>query len=324
MALEIKDRDKALKLALAAIEKSIGKGTVLVGQEAVPGVEFISTGCPFIDQALGGGLAKGRLVEIYGPESSGKTTIALESLAATQRAGGVCALVDAEHALAPDYATNLGVDMDSLLVSQPSCGEDALEVVRQLTMSGTLSLIVVDSVAALVPRAELEGKIGDQHVGQQARLMGQAMRLLDGIAHSTNTTIFFINQIRQKVQSFGYGDPNTTPGGLALKFYASQRMDIRRIGGVKQGEDLVANSTKLKVVKNKVAPPYKEVVFDIRYGEGVDKVGYLIDEAIKASVLEKSGTWIMYKGKSIGQGKNGAREALMTNSELLQEIAEQI
>lgn len=313
------DKIKALELAIKTIEKGMGKGTVLSGSESVPGVEFISSGCISIDKALGGGWARGRIVEVFGPESSGKTTLCLQAIAEAQKLGLRGAYVDVEHALDPLYCTALGIDMDTLLISQPNNGEDALEVVNLLTRSGALDIIVVDSIAALVPKAELEGSIGDSHVGRQARLMGQAMRMLAGVTHRTNTTLMFINQIRMKVGVM-FGSPETTPGGNALKFYASQRVDIRRIGGVKKGDEFIANRTKAKVVKNKVAPPFREAEFSIKYGEGIDIIGDILAIAVDQDIVNKSGSWYAYGEDKLGQGEENVIKMLKDKPELLEEI----
>lgn len=316
-------RKKALELVQATIEKNIGKGTLITGNESVPGVEFFSSGSIKIDSALGGGWAKGRIIEVLGPESSGKTTICLHAIAERQKLGGICAFIDVEHALDPQYASALGVDMESLMVSQPDTGEDALEVANLLTCSNSIDLIIIDSVAALVPKAELEGEIGDSHVGRQARLMGQAMRMLAGKAHTTETTIIFINQIRHKIGVM-FGSPETTAGGNALKFYASQRVDIRRTGGITDKKEIVGNTTKIKVVKNKVAPPYKIAEFDIRYGEGIHIPGEIFDMALEKGLLEKSGSWFSYKERRLGQGKTNSCKVIEEDTVLFNELKEKV
>ena len=315
------DRDKALDAALANIEKQFGKGSVMrLGDEVRAPLEIIPSGSIALDVALGlGGFPRGRVVEIYGPESSGKTTVALHAVANAQRAGGIVAFIDAEHALDPDYAKNLGVDTDALLVSQPDSGEQALEIADMLIRSGALSLIVIDSVAALVPRAEIEGEMGDSHVGLQARLMSQALRKLTGSISRSRCTVIFINQVRMKIGVM-YGNPETTTGGNALKFYASVRLDIRRTGQIKDRDDIVGNTTRVKVVKNKVAPPFKQVEFDIMYGEGVSKVGEILDLGVKAGLVEKSGAWFSYDSTRIGQGRENAKQYLKDNPDVAQRI----
>src|SRR5271167_794738 len=315
------DREKALELAMAQIEKSYGKGSVMrLGDEMRQPISVIPTGSIALDVALGiGGLPRGRVVEIYGPESSGKTTVALHAVANAQAAGGVAAFIDAEHALDPDYAKNLGVDTDSLLVSQPDTGEQALEIADMLIRSGALDILVIDSVAALVPRAELEGEMGDSHVGLQARLMSQALRKLTSSIARSQCLVIFINQIRMKI-GIMFGNPETTTGGNALKFYASVRLDIRRIGAIKDKDEVVGNQTRVKVVKNKVAPPFKVVEFDIMYGEGISKTGELVDLGVKAGVVEKSGAWFSYNGQRIGQGRENAKQFLKENKEVAAEI----
>src|SRR5690242_16303726 len=306
------DKSKALDAALSQIERAFGKGSIMrLGKNTkAMDVDTIPTGSLGLDIALGiGGLPRGRVVEIYGPESSGKTTLALHCLAEAQRKGGICAFIDAEHALDPVYAGKLGVKIDDLLISQPDTGEQALEIADTLVRSGAIDILVVDSVAALVPKAELDGEMGDSHMGLQARLMSQALRKLTGSISRTNCTIIFINQIRMKIGVM-FGNPETTTGGNALKFYASVRMDIRRIGAIKEKEEVVGNQTRVKVVKNKLAPPFKVVEFDIMYGEGVSKTGELIDLGVKAGVVEKSGAWFSYEGQRIGQGKENARTFL--------------
>ena len=318
---EIKEKNKALNAAISQIDDNFGKGSVMrLGQQKAMDVESISTGSLSLDLALGiGGLPKGRVIEIYGPESSGKTTLALQVLAEAQKAGGTCAFIDAEHALDPVYAKKLGVDTDSLLISQPDTGEQALEITDTLIKSGSLSVLVVDSVAALTPRAEIEGDMGDHHVGLQARLMSQALRKLTGSISRTNTMVIFINQIRMKIGVM-FGSPETTSGGNSLKFYSSVRMDIRRIGAIKDKEQIIGNSTRVKVVKNKVAPPFKVVEFDLMYGKGISKTGELIDLGAKADIVEKSGAWYAYKGEKIGQGKENAKLYLEQNPKAAAEI----
>jgi recombination protein RecA len=319
------DREKALDAALAQIERSFGKGTVMrLGDEARAPIEVIPTGSISLDVALGiGGLPRGRVIEIYGPESSGKTTVALHAVASAQRAGGVAGFIDAEHALDPEYAKALGVDTDALLVSQPDTGEQALEIADTLIRSGALDVIVIDSVAALVPRAEIEGEMGDSHVGLQARLMSQALRKIAGALNQSKTTAIFINQLREKVGVF-FGSPETTSGGKALKFYASVRLDVRRIETLKDGADAVGNRTKVKVVKNKVAPPFKVAEFDIIYGEGISREGGLIDLGVEQSIVRKSGAWYTYEGDQLGQGKENARNFIKDNPDLADEIEKKI
>jgi recombination protein RecA len=320
-ASEEKEKSKALDAAISQIDENFGKGSVMkLGQKAAMNVEAISTGSLSLDLALGiGGLPKGRVIEIYGPESSGKTTLALQVLAESQKTGGICAFVDAEHALDPVYAKKLGVKTEELLISQPDTGEQALEIADTLIKSGSISVIVIDSVAALTPRAELEGEMGDHHVGLQSRLMSQALRKLTGSIAHTNTMVIFINQIRMKIGVM-FGNPETTSGGNALKFYSSVRMDIRRIGAIKDKEQIVGNSTRVKVVKNKVSPPFKVVEFDLMYGKGISKVGELIDLGAKAGVVEKAGAWYAYKGEKIGQGRENAKIYLEQNPKVAAEI----
>jgi recombination protein RecA len=316
------DKQKALDAALGQIERAFGKGSImkLGSREAATDAEVVSTGSLGLDIALGiGGLPRGRVVEIYGPESSGKTTLALHVIAEAQRAGGTCAFVDAEHALDPGYARKLGVNIDELLISQPDAGEQALEIADTLVRSGAIDVLVVDSVAALVPRAELEGEMGDSHVGLHARLMSQALRKLTASISRSQTMVIFINQIRMKIGVM-YGSPETTSGGNALKFYASVRLDIRRIGAIKEREQIVGNQTRVKVVKNKMAPPFKVVEFDIMYGEGVSKRGELIDLGIQAGVVEKSGSWFSYDGQRIGQGRENAKGFLKENPAICEAI----
>src|SRR5579859_3258852 len=315
------DREKALELALAQIDKNFGKGSVMrLGDEVRQPISVIPTGSIALDVALGiGGLPRGRIVEIYGPESSGKTTVALHAVANAQAAGGIAAFIDAEHALDPDYAAKLGVDTDSLLVSQPDTGEQALEITDMLIRSGAIDIIVIDSVAALVPRAEIEGEMGDSHVGLQARLMSQALRKITGALSHSKTTMIFINQLREKVGVM-FGSPETTTGGRALKFYASVRSDVRRIETLKDGTDAVANRTRVKVVKNKVAPPFKTAEMDILYGVGVSREGSLIDLGVEQGVVRKSGAWYTYEGDQLGQGKENARNFLKENPDVANEI----
>jgi recombination protein RecA len=309
------DKQKALEAALGQIERAFGKGSImkLGSREAATEIDVISTGSLGLDIALGiGGLPRGRIVEIYGPESSGKTTLALHVIAEAQKTGGTCAFVDAEHALDPGYARKLGVNIDDLLISQPDAGEQALEIVDTLVRSGAIDVLVIDSVAALVPRAELEGEMGDNHMGLHARLMSQALRKLTGSISKSRCMVIFINQIRMKIGVM-FGNPETTTGGNALKFYASVRLDIRRIGAIKEKEQTVGNQTRVKVVKNKMAPPFKVVEFDIMYGEGISKRGELIDLGIQASVVEKSGSWFAHDGQRIGQGRENAKQFLKDN-----------
>ncbi len=316
------DKQKALDAALGQIERAFGKGSVmkLGSREAATDTEVISTGSLGLDIALGiGGLPRGRVIEIYGPESSGKTTLALQVIAEAQRGGGTCAFIDAEHALDPGYAKKLGVNIDELLISQPDAGEQALEIADTLVRSGAVDVLVVDSVAALVPRAELEGEMGDSHVGLHARLMSQALRKLTGSISRSRCMVIFINQIRLKIGVM-FGNPETTTGGHALKFYASVRLDIRRIGAIKEREQIVGNQTRVKVVKNKMAPPFKVVEFDIMYGEGISKRGELIDLGIQAGVVEKSGSWFSYEGQRIGQGRENAKAFLKENPEICDAI----
>jgi recombination protein RecA len=319
---ETMDKQKALDAALGQIERAFGKGSImkLGAREAATDSEVVSTGSLGLDIALGiGGLPRGRVVEIYGPESSGKTTLALHVIAEAQRSGGTCAFVDAEHALDPAYAKKLGCNVDELLISQPDAGEQALEIADTLVRSGAIDVLVVDSVAALVPRAELEGEMGDSHMGLHARLMSQALRKLTGSISKSRTIVIFINQIRMKIGVM-FGNPETTTGGQALKFYASVRLDIRRIGSIKEKEQVVGNQTRVKVVKNKMAPPFKVVEFDIMYGEGVSKRGELIDLGIQAGVVEKSGSWFSYDGNRIGQGRENAKQYLKDNAETAEAI----
>ena len=316
-----KEKKKALDAAISQIDQNFGKGSVMkLGQNQVLDIESVSTGSLSLDLALGiGGLPKSRIVEIYGPESSGKTTLALQVIAEAQKTGGTCAFVDAEHALDPTYAKKLGVNTTELLISQPDTGEQALEIADTLVRSGAVSVLVIDSVAALTPRAELEGDMGDTHVGLQARLMSQALRKLTGSISKSNTMVIFINQIRMKIGVM-FGNPETTSGGNALKFYSSVRMDIRRIGAIKEKDQIIGNSTRVKVVKNKVAPPFKMVEFDLMYGKGISKSGELIDLGAKADVVEKSGAWYAYKGEKIGQGRENAKLYLEKNPKVAEEI----
>ena len=319
------DKSKALEAALSQIERSFGKGAIMkLGEGQVVEAEAISTGSLGLDIALGiGGLPRGRVVEIYGPESSGKTTLALHVVAEAQKAGGQCAFIDAEHALDPVYAQKLGIDVAELLLSQPDTGEQALEIADTLVRSGAIDIIVIDSVAALVPRAELEGEMGDTHVGLQARLMSQALRKLTGSISRSRCMIIFINQIRIKIGVM-FGNPETTSGGNALKFYASVRLDIRRIGAIKDHDEVVGNQTRVKVVKNKVAPPFKTVEFDIMYGEGISKLGELIDMGVKAGIVEKSGAWFSYADQRIGQGRENAKQFLKDNPAIAAEIEDRV
>ena len=319
------DRAKSLENALAQIDRQFGKGSVMrLGSDDRAPVEVIPTGSVALDVALGvGGLPRGRIVEIYGPESSGKTTLTLHAIANVQRAGGIAAFVDAEHALDPEYAKKLGVDIDSLLVSQPDTGEQALEIADMLVRSGAIDLIVIDSVAALVPKAEIEGEMGDTHVGLQARLMSQALRKLTGGLNSTNTTMIFINQLREKIGVF-FGSPETTAGGKALKFYASVRLDIRRIETLKDGTDAVGNRTRVKVVKNKMAPPFKQAEFDILFGSGISREGSLLDFGVDHGIVKKSGAWYTYEGDQLGQGKENSRNFLIEHPETAEEIERKI
>jgi recombination protein RecA len=319
--MDIKEKNKALDAAIAQITDNFGKGSVMkLGQRRAMDIESVSTGSLSLDLALGiGGLPKGRIVEVYGPESSGKTTLALQVVAEAQKAGGICAFVDAEHALDPVYAKKLGVNTEELLISQPDAGEQALEIADTLVKSGSISVIVIDSVAALTPRAEIEGEMGDHHVGLQSRLMSQALRKLTSSISNTNTMMIFINQIRMKIGVM-FGSPETTSGGNALKFYSSVRMDIRRIGAIKDKDEIIGNSTRVKVVKNKVAPPFKVVEFDLMYGKGISKMGELVDLGSKADIIEKSGAWYAYKGEKIGQGRENAKTYLAQNPKVAAEI----
>ena len=319
------DKGKALASVMGQIEKAHGKGAVMrLGDDVRPPIEVIPTGSIALDIALGiGGLPRGRVVEIYGPESSGKTTVALHAVANAQKAGGIAAFIDAEHALDPEYAKNLGVDIDNLLVSQPDTGEQALEIADMLIRSGAIDVIVIDSVAALVPRAEIEGEMGDSHVGLQARLMSQALRKLTGALSTTGTTAIFINQLREKIGVM-FGSPETTTGGKALKFYASVRLDVRRIETLKDGSEAVGNRTRVKVVKNKVAPPFKQAEFDIIYGQGISREGGLIDMGVNQGFVRKAGAWYTYDGDQLGQGKENARQFLRDNPDLADELEKRI
>jgi recombination protein RecA len=321
--MSITDKLKSVQQLIAAIEKQFGQGSIMaLGQRQSETTPATSTGSPSLDLAMGGGgYPKGRIIEIFGPEASGKTTLTLHAIAECQRAGGIAAFIDAEHALDVHYAKQIGVDIDKLLVSQPDYGEQALEIADALVRSGAIDLVVVDSVAALVPKAEIEGEMGDQHLGLQARLMSQALRKLTGIAHRSGTTIVFINQMRMKI-GVTFGSPETTTGGQALKYFSSVRLDIRRIGPIKSGEDTVGSRTRVKVVKNKLAPPFQSAEFDIRYGEGIDAVSDLLDLASEAGVIEKRGAYYVFEGNHIGQGREKAREALLADAGLRARIAE--
>ena len=319
------EKQKALELALGQIEKQFGKGSIMkLGQDSKLNLDSISTGCLDLDIALGiGGVPKGRIVEVYGPESSGKTTVALHIIAEAQKSGGTAAFIDAEHALDPQYAKNLGVDIENLIVSQPDTGEQALEIAEALVRSGAVEVIVVDSVAALVPKAEIEGEMGDSHVGLQARLMSQALRKLAGAINKSNCIAIFINQLREKV-GIMFGSPETTTGGRALKFYSSVRLDVRRIDSIKQGEDIVGNRTRVKVVKNKVAPPFKIAEFDIMYGEGISKVGNILDVGVANDIVQKSGAWFSYNDQRLGQGRENSKNFLRENPSIALEIETKI
>ncbi|MBQ1523876.1 MAG: recombinase RecA [Firmicutes bacterium] len=320
------EKDKALEAALLQIDRKFGKGSIMTlgDDNARLDIDAISTGSVSLDLACGiGGLPKGRIIEIYGPESSGKTTLALHVIAEAQKQGGRCAFIDAEHALDPVYARNLGVQIDDLLVAQPDTGEDALEICEMLVRSAAISVVVIDSVAALVPKSEIEGDMGDSHVGLQARLMSQALRKITGVANKTGTMIIFINQLREKIGVM-FGNPETTTGGRALKFYASVRLDVRRVESIKQGDNVIGNRTKVKVVKNKVAPPFKFTEFDIMYGKGISKSGDILDCAVEAGLLEKSGSWYSYKGERIGQGRENVKTYLEEHTQLLDDLEAQI
>lgn len=317
-------KNKALGLAMESIEKQFGKGSIMkLGESYKVAVETISTGSISLDMALGGGIPKGRIIEIYGPESSGKTTLTLHAIAEIQKAGGTAAFIDAEHALDPAYAKRIGVDVENLLLSQPDNGEQALEITETLVRSNAVDLIVVDSVAALVPRAEIEGDMGDSHMGLQARLMSQALRKLTGVINRSNATVIFINQIRMKIGVM-FGNPETTTGGNALKFYASVRMDIRRIGQIKQGEEIIGNRTKVKVVKNKIAPPFRIAEFDIMYNKGISRSGDVLDLATEKGIVEKSGAWYAYKEQKIGQGREATKTYLEENPKVLEELSKKV
>lgn len=318
-------KEKALELALSQIEKQFGKGAVMkLGEFKTTDVEAISTGALSLDVALGiGGIPRGRIIEIYGPESSGKTTLALHMIAECQKTGGEAAFIDAEHALDPVYAKHLGVDIDNLIVSQPDTGEQALEIAEALIRSSAIDLVVVDSVAALVPKAEIDGEIGDTHVGLQARLMSQALRKLAGVLNRSNASLVFINQLREKVGVM-FGSPETTPGGRALKFYASVRLDIRKIEAIKQDSEIIGNKVRVKVVKNKVAPPFRETEFDIIYGKGISKSGNILDLAVNLDIVEKAGAWFSYNGERIGQGRENAKKYIENNPELMQELDQKV
>jgi recombination protein RecA len=320
------NKQKALDIAIKQIDKAFGKGTLMrLGDKEIEAIESISTGSLGLDMALGiGGIPKGRIIEIYGPESSGKTTLALQTIASAQKEGAICAFIDAEHALDVYYAKNLGVDIDNLLVSQPDFGEQALEVLETLARSGAVDLIVVDSVAALTPKAEIEGDMGDTHVGLQARLMSQALRKITAILHKMDTTLIFINQIRMKIGTMGYGSPETTTGGNALKFYASVRIDVRKIATLKQADSQIGNRVKAKVVKNKVAPPFRQAEFDIMFGEGISFEGELIDYGVKLDIIDKSGSWFSYGATKLGQGKENAKQTIHDDPELKAEIEAKI
>ena len=319
------ERDKALDMALGQIEKQFGKGSVMkMGEKTTMGIETVPTGALALDLALGvGGLPRGRVVEVYGPESSGKSTLAMHVVAEAQRNGGICAYIDAEHAMDPVYAKAIGVDIDELLISQPDTGEQALEITDMLVRSGALDVIVIDSVAALTPRAEIEGEMGDSHVGLQARLMSQALRKLTANLNKSNTICLFINQLREKIGVM-FGSPETTPGGRALKFYSSVRLDIRRIESIKDGVEVVGNRTRVKVVKNKVAPPFKQCEFDIMYGKGISREGSLLDIGVDLGLVKKSGAWYTYDGEQLGQGRENAKTFLTENPEIMVEISERI
>jgi recombination protein RecA len=319
------NRDKALDMALAQIDKQFGKGAIMkMGERTNLDIEVVPTGALALDLALGvGGLPRGRVTEIYGPESSGKSTLAMHVVAEAQRNGGVCAYIDAEHAMDPVYARAIGVDVDQLLISQPDTGEQALEIADMLTRSGAIDVVVIDSVAALTPRAEIEGEMGDTHVGLQARLMSQALRKLTGNLHKTNTIAIFINQLREKIGVM-FGSPETTPGGRALKFYSSVRLDIRRIESLKDGAEVVGNRTRVKVVKNKVSPPFRQAEFDIMYGQGISREGSLIDMSVDLGIVKKSGAWFTYEGEQLGQGREKAKEYLKQNPEVMMEISDKV
>jgi recombination protein RecA len=319
------DRDKALDMALAQIDKQFGKGSIMrMGEKTTMAIEAISTGALALDLALGiGGLPRGRVTEIFGPESSGKSTLAMHVVAEAQRNGGTCAYIDAEHAMDPIYANAIGVDIDQLLISQPDTGEQALEIVDMLVRSGAIDVIVIDSVAALTPRAEIEGEMGDSHVGLQARLMSQALRKLTANLNKTQTIAVFINQLREKIGVM-FGSPETTPGGRALKFYSSVRLDIRRIESLKDGTEVVGNRTRVKVVKNKVSPPFRQAEFDIMYGKGISREGSVLDMSVDLAIVKKSGAWFTYEGEQLGQGRENAKQFLFDNPEMMVEISEKV
>ena len=316
-----KQKKEALDAMFAQMEKQFGKGAVMrLGEKGIPDIEVVSTGSIGIDAALGiGGVPRGRIIEIYGPESSGKTTVALHVIAEAQKLGGEAAFIDAEHALDPEYARKLGVDVDNLILSQPDTGEQALEIAEMLTRSGAIDVIVIDSVAALVPKSEIEGEMGDSYIGLQARLMSQALRKLTGVINKSNTIVIFINQLREKVGVM-FGNPETTTGGRALKFYASVRMEIRKGEAIKSPTGIIGNRTKVKVVKNKMAPPFKDTEFDIMYGGGISKAGEILDYAVNCGIIEKSGAWFAYQGAKIGQGRDNAKQFLLDNAEIMDEI----
>ncbi|MFM9037784.1 MAG: recombinase RecA [Actinomycetota bacterium] len=319
------DREKALEMALAQIDKQYGKGSIMrMGEKTNMAIEAVPTGALALDVALGvGGLPRGRVVEIYGPESSGKSTLAMHVVAEAQRNGGICAYIDAEHAMDPVYARAIGVDIDQLLISQPDTGEQALEIADMLIRSGALDVVVIDSVAALTPKAEIEGDMGDSHVGLQARLMSQALRKLTANLNKSNTIAIFINQLREKIGVM-FGSPETTPGGRALKFYSSVRLDIRRIESIKDGAEVVGNRTRVKVVKNKVSPPFRQAEFDIMYGKGISREGSVLDMAVDLGIVKKSGAWFTYEGEQLGQGRENAKTYLMENAEVMVEVAEKV
>jgi recombination protein RecA len=325
MSSSTPDRERALDMALAQIDKQFGKGSIMrMGEKTSMGIDVVSTGALSLDLALGvGGLPRGRVVEIYGPESSGKSTLAMHVVAEAQRNGGICAYIDAEHAMDPVYAKSIGVDIDQLLISQPDTGEQALEIADMLVRSGAIDVLVVDSVAALTPRAEIEGEMGDSHVGLQARLMSQALRKLTANLNKTNTIAIFINQLREKIGVM-FGSPETTPGGRALKFYSSVRLDIRRIESIKDGTEVTGSRTRVKVVKNKVAPPFKQAEFDIMYGKGISREGSLLDMAVDMGIIKKSGAWFTYDGEQLGQGRENAKNYLSEHPEVMMEVSDKV
>ncbi|MFN8022932.1 MAG: recombinase RecA [Acidimicrobiales bacterium] len=325
MAQTTPDRERALEMALSQIDKQFGKGSIMrMGEKTSMGIDVVSTGALSLDLALGvGGLPRGRVVEIYGPESSGKSTLAMHVVAEAQRNGGICAYVDAEHAMDPVYAKSIGVDIDQLLISQPDTGEQALEIADMLVRSGAIDVLVIDSVAALTPRAEIEGEMGDSHVGLQARLMSQALRKLTANLNKTGTIAIFINQLREKIGVM-FGSPETTPGGRALKFYSSVRLDIRRIESIKDGTEVTGSRTRVKVVKNKVAPPFKQAEFDIMYGKGISREGSLLDMSVDMGIVKKSGAWFTYDGEQLGQGRENAKNYLSENPEVMMEISDKV